>query len=395
MLAFIFQRAYWVQTRFLRPKTLQELDTIVSGSPNNAVAQFYLGVRRYEAEDIVGANRCFAKVVLLNPSWDIGHYNAGMTLFRLSRFKEAQRQFELALRENMSMPQATFMLGYSFVGQGKFGEGFELMRQAIRQNPQEITFQWSLGYNLLRVNQWGEAIPVLKQVVPLRQNDPKVQSALGEAFLLQGEVAEAKRYLDRALQLDKGSLTLLALRNACDISANATPEALVKIGETLQKALQSSEDSQEQLWFYAGQVFRQREQPREALQAYRNALHAGYSNDVLFFGLAEMAERLGKVRDAKTYRDEYERLQALRVQLPLLSQYVLREKDDADAHLALARAYRAFQFRQRAMTEYDAYLKLRKEDVRIAQERNNYLQYMQEVLRRYAPASVLPSLLYG
>ena len=215
-LAWMLQRSYWFQKRLLHHRTQKELTSLLETAPNNTVAQLYLEVRRYEAEEIEEARLCFEKVTAQNPKWDWGHYNLGMTLFRLERFAEAQRHFELALRETPNLSHATFMLGYSLVQQGKFGEGFEQMRVAMLQNPIDLTFQWSYGYNLLRVNQWQEAIPVLRRLVPYREADAELQAALGEALMLQSEPKEAQKHLTRALLLKPNAPSTQALRSACD-----------------------------------------------------------------------------------------------------------------------------------------------------------------------------------
>lgn len=377
----------------MRHKSRQELETFVVGTPNSVMAQFYLGTRRYEALDIEGAAFCFERVNRLNSAWDIAHYDYGMALFRLQRFMEAERHFELALRLNPALVQATFMLGYTLLAKGNFGDGVEQMKQAIRQSPKELQFHWGYGYNLLRMNQWEEAIPVLKQALLIREADADIHASLGEALLFQGEVEGAKKHLDRSLQLNAKALPTLALRYICDLNSNATPETLQKIEKVLQQAIQAESVHSGQFWFYLGQIYRQRDKTREAFQSYRNAIHSGFSSELLFFGLSETAEQLGKKLDAQLYRDEYERLQSLRSQIPLLAQHVLRVKDDTDAHLALARAYRSFQFRQKAMTEYYRYLQLIPTDSKVLEERKAYFQQVHEALRHSAPLSLLPKLL--
>ncbi len=385
--------SFWLQDRLLKDRDRMALEGIAASEPNNYIAQFHLAKRRYEVRQFQEATICLDRVIQANPKWDIARYNYGLVLYQTGKTSEAQLQFEQAARLNPNLSQAVFMLACLSIARGKIEDGLTGIKEAIRMNPKDPHFYWGYGRFMIEMNQMEEAIPSLKNAVALDPKNVEYHTALGEAYTLKGEAVLAKQELDLALAINPEFAQALALGGAYYLNNGTGADSLTKAESMLKKSTLKKTLIPGQVWYYLGQVYTQQNKPQEAYNAYHQALKFDFAGEVVYFGLANAARKLNKTKEVAKYQDEYERLQALRLQIPLLAKHVRRIKDDADAHLTLARAYRSMQSNQKALKHYAEYLVLRDKDKVAYDEANKLYQKVWLEARKPLPDSVLPSLL--
>ncbi|MGJ3251021.1 MAG: tetratricopeptide repeat protein [Elainellaceae cyanobacterium] len=97
-----------------------------------------LGCLRQLSSDLTGAKVLFEKVITIDPTFAIGHYNLGMTLKALGQFSEAIAHYQTAIRLDPTHPDAHQNLGVVWFKLGKMPEGLAAFRTAINLHYQHL-----------------------------------------------------------------------------------------------------------------------------------------------------------------------------------------------------------------------------------------------------------------
>jgi hypothetical protein len=111
------------------------------------------------------------------------HNNLGTLAMQAQTFGEAERQYRLALQANPNAPDSLFNLGLAIFFAG--------------------------GQSELAA---GQALPYYRQAERLSPHDPDVQAALGQVLLAMGDEAQARKHLQRALDLGVQEATAVGIR---------------------------------------------------------------------------------------------------------------------------------------------------------------------------------------
>jgi len=122
------------------------------------------------------------------------------------RIHEAESAYRQVLAAAPSHPGALTNLGWMLVRHGRLEEGLALCRQAAAQPDADVLPAQNLARGLLEFGRLDEAMAVLEQAVMQAPNVPQLSLLIGMAWDELGEVAEARNWLGRALQLDEGLL---------------------------------------------------------------------------------------------------------------------------------------------------------------------------------------------
>lgn len=121
------------------------------------------------------------------------YYLRGMTLERLKRWPEAERDLRLALRLQPNEPNVLNYLGYSFIDRGSnMTEGRSMIEAALRQRPDDGFIIDSLGWAQFTAKQWDAAVTTLERAVAVEPGDPTINEHLGDAYWRVGRLLEAR-----------------------------------------------------------------------------------------------------------------------------------------------------------------------------------------------------------
>ncbi len=126
-------------------------------------------------------------------------YARGMTLERLRKWNEAEKDLIAALELQPEHPYIMNYLGYGWTEQGiRFDEALELLQKAAALQPSDGYISDSLGWVYYNMGKYGEAIPHLEKSVELMPYDPVINDHLGDAYWQVGRRLEAEFQWQRA-----------------------------------------------------------------------------------------------------------------------------------------------------------------------------------------------------
>lgn len=116
---------------------LQEYQTAIALGPSpklTAASYYQMGLIYLEKDDLDTAEKLFSTVVKWDPGSADAFFGRGRTLFRLSRFEDASRDFDRAASLEQA-PMAYYWLGRSFEQSGKTDQAIAALKEAIRLDP--------------------------------------------------------------------------------------------------------------------------------------------------------------------------------------------------------------------------------------------------------------------
>lgn len=124
------------------------------------------------------------------------------SLERLGRFDEAEAAFLEILEAEPNDAAAANYLGYLWADRGvRLDEALDLINRAVTAEPENPAYLDSLGWVHYRLGSLAEAERWLRRAVEIDSSDGTLLAHLGEVLLARGEVEEGRRLLVTALDV--------------------------------------------------------------------------------------------------------------------------------------------------------------------------------------------------
>jgi tetratricopeptide (TPR) repeat protein len=142
------------------------------------------------------------KAANLAPEWDEPYYLAGVSLYFVGRFPEADKSLARAVELNPRSPRTLFMRAMTLVSQGKSGEAEQYLRRAIALQPENARFHCQLGLLLSRQNQNAQAEASLRKAVELAPNYALPHYELGKLLVQLNRLPAAAEELSQAVHYE-------------------------------------------------------------------------------------------------------------------------------------------------------------------------------------------------
>lgn len=160
------------------------------------------GIQAHNAQQYEQAVELYHRVLAQDPGHPVAHYNLGQIYTVQGQPTKAQWEYEAVLRTDPSHLDATLNLGVALYRQRKFQEAAEASRRALTLSPRHPMALFNLGVTLLEMGQPDQAITWLTAALQEDQKRADTHYYLGHAYLKQQRVAEAKRSLEKAIELN-------------------------------------------------------------------------------------------------------------------------------------------------------------------------------------------------
>jgi tetratricopeptide (TPR) repeat protein len=129
---------------------------VLDADPDNAIAQHFLGVIRYQRGDFAAALPLLERAVAAKPGEPEFHNNLGLALAAADRESEAVTAYRAALTLKPDHAIAWNNLGLAMQAQNKVSDAIDAFRRALGLDPDFAQARWNLALALLLDGQFDE-----------------------------------------------------------------------------------------------------------------------------------------------------------------------------------------------------------------------------------------------
>lgn len=204
-------------------------------SPQTTPLLLNLGIAHYRAGQFAKAIESFDKLLQIKPDLVQARQLYGLSLSALGRDEEALRQLEPTLDVAPPDPAVLYSLGLAYLRLGKSGlratlerlaaipaglpalhllqgqaflrdrdydRALEELQAAVRLNPELPRLYFSLGLSYFMLGQNTEAIAAFENEARRNPLDTPSLYYLAEAYEKDGNLKEARRWVEKALKID-------------------------------------------------------------------------------------------------------------------------------------------------------------------------------------------------
>lgn len=177
--------------------------------------------------------------VRANPSSSRIRLQRGIVLALMSRFDEAEKEFDHAIKIAPDAPLGHVVRGLLLLRTDRITDAVALLRKRSMERPGDYLANWLLGEALVRAgNAEQEAVTALERSIKAQGAFPQARALLGKLLLQRGDAEQAILHLDKALELDPGRVTAMyqlaqAYRKKGD--AGKAAELLAKVGKAKEE----------------------------------------------------------------------------------------------------------------------------------------------------------------
>jgi len=247
-------------------------------APDNASAQFRLGLALTFSNEFEDAETAFARAIELDPCIATYYNSRAINLGNLGRHEEAEAEYRKALTLDPSFIPARLGLGGFLIGTGRNEEAVELLRKTVDLDPQNgsarynlaialnglgrfveseevlrtmisrgfshVDYHWLHAYVLGLLGKHEESVAAYERAAGLAPQIPGIRSALGWTLIEMHRWADAVISLRKAIELDpKGASGNRARMNLgfALIQLGNLEEAEIVLAEALKLAPDSEE----------------------------------------------------------------------------------------------------------------------------------------------------------
>jgi tetratricopeptide (TPR) repeat protein len=149
------------------------------------------------------AEKQFQLALRDDPSSAEAHYGLGSVYLQQKKTDQARASFERALQLNASYPgtrpNAWNNLGLLATREGRTGDAIGDFQEALRNSPDHLIALENLGNAYRQEKRWGEARAALERALTGKPHDPEANYSLAMVYAQTGDTARAYDYLQKAL----------------------------------------------------------------------------------------------------------------------------------------------------------------------------------------------------
>jgi cellulose synthase operon protein C len=247
------------------------LESVVGAEPDNAFAQYLLGLadaqagRLHEASielqqavklqpHLIPAQKALARLSLDQNDLDVaktsaaaliaalpaspdGYYFRAVAEARQANFPLAEADLKKSMRLAPQDPLAYTRLGDVKVAQKQYGDAEALYNQALQLNPAYVEAMNGVLMVYDKEKKPGkDAIARIQEQITRSPNTPAYYEMLGQSFAKEGDFANAQNALEKAVALDQKNVNAMLMLAALQASKGSMAQALT----TAQHAVQQS-----------------------------------------------------------------------------------------------------------------------------------------------------------
>lgn len=193
------------------------LEKALSLDPDLGEAYATIGLHKWRHGDLTAADTAFRRAIELNPNYASSHHWYSITLRDLGRWEESLAAILRARDLDPLSPVINQTVAESMAGLGRFDEESAYVEKVIEIDPgfanahlHRAQIHWFVDGDLVA------AVGDYERAVTVDPGNPYFRSELGRLYLDLGDVATAKTWVDKALEL--GPDNAAATRSAAQLN---------------------------------------------------------------------------------------------------------------------------------------------------------------------------------
>jgi tetratricopeptide (TPR) repeat protein len=209
---------------------LNYLRQAVEMAPDNADAQFYLGLTLTRLGEFDQAIAALEKTLQLDASKQYAHYHLGLAYFLAGRYAEARPQFEAAAQFDAQKAPTYFYLGQTLYELKRYSAALPHLQRAMEIDPSlTASAQYYRGLALYALERDAQAQEAFEAVLQIQPDSPLVRQS--QRYL----EALAQRASARRLAQLQGSVSfeyddnVILEPNAVEISGQADGRLVISV----------------------------------------------------------------------------------------------------------------------------------------------------------------------
>ena len=164
-----------------------------------------------------GGAACFVSIPRTNIGlWSLDHFNTGIRALRTQHFDQAQRSLEIAYAYVQDNAEINFALGTLWQQKGNPGRASFFYKRTVDLDAKHSSAWSNLGVLSLDQKSYPQAIRFLQRSIEHEPDDAKTHFLLARAFFENGNRDDARRAIQRAIELRPVQPEFQALRAAIE-----------------------------------------------------------------------------------------------------------------------------------------------------------------------------------
>lgn len=183
-------------------KTLQQG---IDSDPDNAQLMLHAGLFQQRQQRFQDAQRCFERVLALEPGNKSALTNLGNVFRDLKMPEQAEKAYKTALAIDPGLVECRNNYGIFLQDQHRYSESCQQLEGVTKLSP-EFTAAWlNLGTALMQLQQYRRAELCFRKALQLDSEYSRARSNLGMCLLMQGRLAEGWKHYEARYQLETRS----------------------------------------------------------------------------------------------------------------------------------------------------------------------------------------------
>jgi tetratricopeptide (TPR) repeat protein len=239
----------------------------------------------------------------VNPQLVAGHYLKGIALRASGATDDAIAAFQEVLRLDPAATVALLQLGDLNFTRGNWAAATEFASHAIKLQPRSAAAHLLLARAQFQTGNLARVETELRGLEAGSPNWSDVQMLKGDWYSAKGDIANARRAYDHALQLRPGSVDALAGLVRLDLDQKNVADARTRVETQLAKT-----PDDEALLLVAGKTFLAAGDSKKAEETFRHILVVNAKNITAYRTLATLFLKERRLDEARKEYEEIARL---------------------------------------------------------------------------------------
>ncbi|HBQ20591.1 MAG: hypothetical protein A2Z91_07390 [Deltaproteobacteria bacterium GWA2_38_16] len=189
-------------------KALPHFQVAIQQDSNFSPAHFNLGYCYFYEKQYYNARKYFERAVQLQPNLPLIYLYLGRTLQKLNKNEEAIREYMNANRINPNLPQSYLYLSVIYFKLNQRKMAFSFLEKMVQRDPDyEKNYYKDFRYTQEELS-YRFIIQAYSFMLKEKGISPTLMAGLGLLYYLDGNIAQGKEWIQKAIQTNKEDATV-------------------------------------------------------------------------------------------------------------------------------------------------------------------------------------------